>query len=51
MRVGEKFTMALAHTLNWDGTPDTGYFAQRDLCFIWWAPNAAEGRTFSSCSL
>ncbi|GLT57754.1 hypothetical protein SLA2020_307040 [Shorea laevis] len=28
MHVGEKFTMALAHTLNMDGTPDTGYFAQ-----------------------
>ncbi|XP_010526383.1 PREDICTED: DNA-directed RNA polymerases II, IV and V subunit 8B [Tarenaya hassleriana] len=27
MAVGEKFTMALAHTLNLDGTPDTGYYA------------------------
>ncbi|ESR56121.1 hypothetical protein WN944_016018 [Citrus x changshan-huyou] len=26
MRVGDKFTMALAHTLNLDGTPDTGYY-------------------------
>lgn len=26
MHVGDKFTMALAHTLNLDGTPDTGYF-------------------------
>ncbi|GKV36227.1 hypothetical protein SLE2022_094730 [Rubroshorea leprosula] len=28
MHVGEKFTMALAHTLNMDGTPDTGYYTQ-----------------------
>ncbi|XP_050226367.1 DNA-directed RNA polymerases II, IV and V subunit 8B-like [Mercurialis annua] len=28
MAVGDKFTMALAHTLNLDGTPDTGYFTQ-----------------------
>ncbi|XP_017980757.1 PREDICTED: DNA-directed RNA polymerases II, IV and V subunit 8B isoform X3 [Theobroma cacao] len=26
MHVGDKFTMALAHTLNLDGTPDTGYY-------------------------
>ncbi|KAJ4827383.1 DNA-directed RNA polymerases II, IV and V subunit 8B [Turnera subulata] len=26
MAVREKFTMVLAHTLNMDGTPDTGYF-------------------------
>ncbi|XP_021907066.1 DNA-directed RNA polymerases II, IV and V subunit 8B-like [Carica papaya] len=26
MAVGDKFTMALAHTLNPDGTPDTGYY-------------------------
>ncbi|TXG48056.1 hypothetical protein EZV62_027350 [Acer yangbiense] len=26
MRIGDKFTMALAHTLNLDGTPDTGYY-------------------------
>ncbi|KAJ1686231.1 hypothetical protein LUZ63_017621 [Rhynchospora breviuscula] len=28
MRVGEKFTMVLAPTLNLDGTPDSGYFLQ-----------------------
>ncbi|XP_038710662.1 DNA-directed RNA polymerases II, IV and V subunit 8B [Tripterygium wilfordii] len=28
MREGDKFTMALAHTLNLDGTPDTGYYTQ-----------------------
>ncbi|KDP43918.1 hypothetical protein JCGZ_20928 [Jatropha curcas] len=28
MAVGDKFTMALAHTLNLDGTPDTGYYTQ-----------------------
>ncbi|GKV51631.1 hypothetical protein SLEP1_g58266 [Rubroshorea leprosula] len=28
MHVGEKFTMALAHTLNMDGTPDTSYYDQ-----------------------
>ncbi|WCJ41274.1 DNA-directed RNA polymerases II and V subunit 8A [Euphorbia peplus] len=28
MAVAEKFTMALAHTLNLDGTPDTGYYLQ-----------------------
>ncbi|OAY37772.1 DNA-directed RNA polymerases II and V subunit 8A [Manihot esculenta] len=28
MDVGDKFTMALAHTLNLDGTPDTGYYIQ-----------------------
>jgi DNA-directed RNA polymerase I, II, and III subunit RPABC3 len=28
MSVGDKFTMALAHTLNLDGTPDTGYYTQ-----------------------
>lgn len=27
MRVGDKFTMALANTLNLDGTPDSGYYA------------------------
>ncbi|KAG9141040.1 hypothetical protein Leryth_012622 [Lithospermum erythrorhizon] len=26
MRVGDKFTMALAPTLNLDGTPDSGYY-------------------------
>ncbi|KAF3321830.1 DNA-directed RNA polymerases II, IV and V subunit 8B [Carex littledalei] len=26
MRVGEKFTMVLAPTLNLDGTPDTGFY-------------------------
>lgn len=26
MHAGDKFTMALAHTLNLDGTPDTGFF-------------------------
>lgn len=26
MGVGEKFTMALATTLNLDGTPDSGYY-------------------------
>ncbi|KAK8622546.1 hypothetical protein V6N13_117456 [Hibiscus sabdariffa] len=26
LRVGDKFTIALAHTLNLDGTPDTGYY-------------------------
>ena len=26
MFVNDKFTMALAHTLNLDGTPDTGYY-------------------------
>ncbi|XP_044473897.1 DNA-directed RNA polymerases II, IV and V subunit 8B-like [Mangifera indica] len=26
MRVGDKFALALAHTLNLDGTPDTGYY-------------------------
>jgi len=26
--VGDKFTIALAPTLNLDGTPDTGYFVQ-----------------------
>lgn len=28
MFVNDKFTMALAHTLNLDGTPDTGYYTQ-----------------------
>ncbi|XP_038689579.1 DNA-directed RNA polymerases II, IV and V subunit 8B-like [Tripterygium wilfordii] len=28
MRKGERFTMALADTLNLDGTPETGYYAQ-----------------------
>lgn len=26
MAVGDKFTLAMAPTLNLDGTPDTGYF-------------------------
>ncbi|KAK6914513.1 RNA polymerase, Rpb8 [Dillenia turbinata] len=28
LRVGDKFTMVLAPTLNLDGTPDTGYYTQ-----------------------
>lgn len=28
MRVGDKFLMGLASTLNLDGTPDSGYFVQ-----------------------
>jgi len=28
MRVGDKFNMVLAPTLNLDGTPDTGYYTQ-----------------------
>ncbi|XP_044499813.1 DNA-directed RNA polymerases II, IV and V subunit 8B-like isoform X1 [Mangifera indica] len=28
MRVGDKFALALAHTLNLDGTPDSGYYTQ-----------------------
>lgn len=28
LKEGEKFSMALAPTLNLDGTPDTGYFLQ-----------------------
>lgn len=34
MAVGDKFTMALAHTLNLDGTPDTGYYIQVNLFFF-----------------
>lgn len=34
MRVGDKFTMALAHTLNLDGTPDTGYYTPVSLLFF-----------------
>ncbi|GKU98516.1 hypothetical protein SLEP1_g11512 [Rubroshorea leprosula] len=32
MHVGENFPMALAHTLNMDGVPDTGYYAQVYFC-------------------
>jgi hypothetical protein len=28
MRIGDKFNMVLAPTLNLDGTPDTGYYTQ-----------------------
>ncbi|XP_044499817.1 DNA-directed RNA polymerases II, IV and V subunit 8B-like [Mangifera indica] len=28
MRVGDKFALALAHTLNLDGTTDSGYYTQ-----------------------
>lgn len=28
MHVGDKFALALAHTLNLDGTPDSGYYTQ-----------------------
>ena len=28
MAKGDRFTMALAHTLNLDGTPDTGFYSQ-----------------------
>lgn len=34
MDVGDKFTMALAHTLNLDGTPDTGYYIQVNLVLV-----------------
>ncbi|KAG9141039.1 hypothetical protein Leryth_012622 [Lithospermum erythrorhizon] len=32
MRVGDKFTMALAPTLNLDGTPDSGYYTPVFTC-------------------
>ncbi|KAJ0035808.1 hypothetical protein Pint_26008 [Pistacia integerrima] len=34
MRVGDKFALALAHTLNLDGTPDTGYYTQGGRKFL-----------------
>lgn len=37
MAVGDKFTLAMAPTLNLDGTPDTGYFTPviKVFCFLY----------------
>ena len=47
MRIGDKFTMALAHTLNLDGTPDTGYYTPVSFLLLWfWLPVETRGVEF-----
>ena len=37
LHVGEKFMMVLVSTLNLDGTPDSGYYTQVILIFLYFS--------------